>query len=69
MAASDVFSTIDDTSQSSDTRREKNPVGGMQVIEDCSGAIEFKCVSFSYPSRPDVQVMFIWFRLGRMTSN
>lgn len=57
-SAKGIFSVID--RQSKIDSLSKN---GIELNCDVNGKIEFRNVSFSYPSRPDVQVISIYFHV------
>lgn len=48
-AAEKVFEYLD--------REPKRPAEGTEAPDTCSGLVEFRDVTFSYPSRPESQIL------------
>lgn len=48
-AAEKVFEYLD--------RKPKHPADGTEAPEKCTGLVEFKDVTFAYPTRPDIDIL------------
>lgn len=48
-AAEKVFEYLD--------RKPKHPADGTEAPDTCAGLVEFKDVTFSYPTRPEIDIL------------
>lgn len=57
-AAEKVFEYID--------RKPKDGLDGQEAPETLEGRVEFKNVTFAYPTRPEMEILKVFFDEGRL---